>query len=252
MHNPSVTQELVMSIRVEGDISKQEFGKLIRHWFPGAWTMFFGLKRQACPKPAKREEDDTVPNRIFHALRDKFGKVPARPAEPFLVPHLVRAPVSGMVGGEATNQVYEVMASDAMRRCAEETFGAQMYLENEETLVMVPEGIQSPMPAPSAFSVIEERYPLTCGQIRAVLADMQDSGDGFGRRDCTQSPHARAELVKLMSIRSYRRCMECEFDVELGYQWPGIIAAARRNAADRLALFQSSSEQIFAIDNISS
>lgn len=247
MHSPSVSQELAKNVRADGDISMQEFGKLILHWFPGAWMLFSTLKRQVIPgsKPGKRDEDDTAsPSRLLNALRDILV---GPQTQPTLESRIVRVSVSDMIGEQALEQVYEVMASDAMHQCAEETFDARLYLEDEETLAFVPEGLVSlPLQLPSV-SLIQDRFHLAFERIRIVLADMENSGCGFGRLDCKRSPLGREELVKLMAIRSYRLRLEREYGVELAYQWPGIIASAQRNATEQLEMFRSFGEQVLAI-----
>lgn len=245
MHSPTVSQEVVKNVRANGIISHQEFGKLILHWFPGAWTLFFTLKRQACPKPKteKHDDDDTIPIRFLNALRDKI----ARPQESLVGPHVVRAMVSDMIGTQAREQVYEIMASDAMHQCAEQMFGAHLYLEDEETLVLIPDGIKSPPVQLAPLSTIEERYHSSCERIRTVLTGMEEAKRGFGQLDCTKLTQTRAELIRFMAIRAYRLRLEREYGVEFAYQWPGIIACARRDSAEELEHFRSCAEQILAI-----
>lgn len=250
MHIPSVSSELAESVRVNGAISSREFGELILHWFPGAWTLFFTLRRMACPKPKasdKREEDDTVPIRILNAFRQKPIKTPLRPPEP----QIVRVSVSEMIGTKALVQVYEVLASDAMHRCAEDVHEAHILLEDEEHLLLVPKGLKSPPLDLPPLSLIQERYSRAYDQVRIVLADMEESREGIGQLDSSKAPRSREELIKLMAIHPYRLRIEREHGVELAYQWPGILAATRRASAERLTGFRSSAEQILAIGKTS-
>lgn len=244
MHIPSVSPELVESVRANGAISDQDFGKLILHWFPAAWTLCFTLKRQAHPKPKidKREEDATVPIRLLNAFRH-ISEHHVQPAEPTIK----RVLVPEMVGIDAVTQVYQVMASDAMHRCAEIVHEGRFRLESEETLVMIPDGLTPPPLELPALSFIEERYHLACDQIRIVLADMEDSVHGYGRLDCSRAPRSLEQLVMLMAIHPYRLRIEREHGVELAFQWPGILAAAPSGTRSRLRAFRSSAEQILAI-----
>lgn len=247
MHIPSVTPELAESVREKGAIDSREFGDLILHWFPGAWTLFFSLKRQACPKPktVSREDDDTVPIRIMKALGQTSTKAtPRRPIEPMIL----RVSVPERVGIKALTQVYEVLASDAMHRCAEDVNGVRFHLEDEETLLLVPEELKSPPSELPPISLIQERYARAYDQIRLVLADMEDSRSGVGMLDSSKAPKSREELIKLMAIRPYRLRIEREHGVELAWQWPGILAASLRDGSGKLIRFRSSAEQILAID----
>lgn len=246
MHIPSVSPELAESVRAKGAISDQEFGGLILHWFPAAWTLCFTLKRQTHPKKPvsdKREEDETVPVRLLNALRHKSEHSVPRPAEP----QMKRVLVPEMVGIKAVSQVYEVMASDAMHRCAETVHEGKFRLESEESLLMIPDGLRAPPLELPALSLIEERYHLACDQIRIVLADMEDSAQGFGRLDCSRAPRSLEQLVTLMAIQPYRMRIEREYGIELAYQWPGILAAAPSGSRGRLREFRSAAEQILAI-----
>ncbi len=248
MHSPSVSQELVKIVRANGGISRQEFARLILHWFPSAWTLLMSLKRQASPqyRSEKHDDEDTVSFRFLNALRDKFAK----PQIQLVEPHVVRISIADMIGTQAIHQVYEIMASDAIHECAEVTFGVRLYLEDEETLVMVPDGLRSLPLRLSPLSLIEDRYHLACTQMRAVLADMDQSKCGFGRLDCTQIPGNRLELIRFMAIRAHRLRLEREYGVEFACQWPGVIACARRDAAEQLEVFRSPIEQILSIHRI--
>lgn len=244
MHIPSVSPELAESVRAKGAISDQEFGGLILHWFPAAWTLCFTLKRQTHPKPVsdKREEDETVPVRLLNAFRHKSEHSVPRPAE-LRIKHVL---VPEMVGIKAVSQVYQVMASDAMHRCTETVHEGTFRLESEESLTMIPEGLRAPPLELPALSFIEERYHLACDQIRIVLADMEDSSRGYGCLDCSEAPRSLEQLVTLMAIQPYRMRIEHEYGVELAYQWPGILAAAP-SGGRRLRKFRSAAEQILAI-----
>lgn len=245
MHIPSVSPELVESVREKGAISDEDFGGLILHWFPAAWTLCFTLKRQTHPKPVhdKREEDETVPVKLLNALRHTMEHPPPRPS----ASRILRVLVPEMVGIKAVTQVYQVMASDAMHRCAETVYQGKFLLESEEALVMVPDGLKVPPLQLPALSVIEERYHLACDQIRIVLADMEDSDRGYGVLDCSRAPRSLEQLVMLMAIQPYRMRIEREYGIELAYQWPGILAAAPTGERVRLRGFRSSAEQILAI-----
>jgi hypothetical protein len=246
MHQPSVPTEVAERVRADGAISDKQFGALILHWFPAAWTLVFSLKRHARPKTKadSREEDDTVPIRILRALGQKPEHAVAR--QPEL--QIMRVSVPEMVGEKAVAQVHQLLASDAMHRCAEQEHGVHIHLEDEETFVLVPHGVKAPPMELPALSMLHDRYPLACDQIRLVLADMEDAKRGYGLLDCSRAPKSLEQLVKLMAIQSYRLRVEREHGVELGYQWPGVIAAAPRGSHTKLAKFRSSAEQILAID----
>ncbi len=245
MHIPSVSPELAESVRVNGAISDQEFGGLILHWFPAAWTLCFTLRRQTHPRPVsdRREEDETVPVRLLNALLHKSEHHSPRPVEPMIR----RVSIPEMVGIKAVSQVYQVMASDAMHRCAQTVHEGMFRLESEEILVMIPEGLKAPPIELPPLAFIEERYHLACDQIRIVLADMEDSDRGYGLLDCSKAPRSLEQLVMLMAIHPYRMRIEREYGVELAYQWPGILAAAPAGTRGRLREFRSAAEQILAI-----
>jgi hypothetical protein len=246
MHQPSVPTEVAERVRADGAISDKQFGALILHWFPAAWTLVFSLKRptRLKIKADTREEDDTVPIRILKALRPK----PEQPAAQQSELQVKRVSVPEMVGEKAVAQVHQLLASDAMHRCAEQEHGVHIHLEDEETFVLVPDGVRAPLMELPSLSMLHDRYPLACDQIRLVLADMEDAKRGYGLRDCSRDPKSLEQLVKLMAVQSYRLRIEREHGVELGYQWPGVIASAPRGSHTKLAKFRSSAEQILAID----
>lgn len=252
MHLPSVSAELAREVRLKGAIDQKEFGKLILHWFPAMWSMLWTIARQQTAKAEKpsKEDEDTVPIRIMKALTLKKELRPTGMA-PRSEPHVVRPTrtyVPDMVGDKGVAEVIAVMASDAMRACAEATHHCRLVLEDEQYLHVYPEGGRLPVPDLPPISLIQDTYPRACDQLMIVIADMQGgSTRPYGYLDATRAPKSCDELMKVMAINAYRLRLEREYRAHLAYQWPGIMACVPQGHENRIGLFRSSAEQILAI-----
>jgi hypothetical protein len=251
MHLPSVSSDLASQVRRKGAIDQEEFSKLIMHWFPAVWSLLFTLRRNGgkALQRAKREDDDSTAIRLLRALAPK-SVPPPDPERPTVT--IQRVCVPDRVGTGGVVEMREVLASDAMRRCAETKFRFRLLLEDPESLLVIPEGIRSPSVDLPPLASIEGRFPRACEQVRHVVSNLHEHGNIIGRLDVSHQSANRDELTMLMAMHAYRLRLEREYGVCLAYQWPGIVAAAPYGESVALERFRSSAEQILAIHNASS
>lgn len=248
MHLPNVSRELARDVQRSG-IDPKEFGKLIMHWFPSAWSIFWTLQRRArpnaSPKRSKRDEDATgrFQKLIQPLLGSKTLSEPPRPMENRRVSDLL----SQRLGDKGVLEVHEVMASDAMTECAEKHFGMRYILESEDKIVGVPEGFSLPDPKPMQREDLERAYPHGFDLLRTALKSLGLRSDTVGLADGSSGGKSRQELVLLMAIQPHRKAAEDILGVHLAYQWPGVVAAVPRGAKNRLKEFQSPAAQLLAI-----
>lgn len=249
MHLPTVSPELAREVRSRGSIEQKEFAKLILHWFPAMWTLLWTLSRRKAhtSQESRRQHDETMSARIIKALmhRDSFSESREINVDDHAL-KTKRVFLPDMVGDKGVSEVIAVMASDAMKLCAEDVHHVRLILEPNHVLVVIPYGISPVLSMEARLEQIQADFPLAAVRIEQFIASMHH-GDAPVIIDVSQDAQIVAQLMHCLAIDRYRSCLEKTFRVHLAFQWPGVLISAPFELESRMHLFRSYAQQILTI-----
>lgn len=148
---------------------------------------------------------------------------------------------------EAQRKLRLITASDAMRHCLEPHYGIELACTADNALELrsyIDRNSRPPIVAEEVYKIARDELPLAMGIINLVN-DHVGRGDGgyYAHVPIGLAAGEQDELLRLMSIRSWRKALEMRLRVHFGFRAPYHLAAARDIGNNYLRQFVSLEEQ---------
>jgi len=251
MHLPTVSRELVQEVRTRGSIEQKEFARLILHWFPAMWSLLWTLTRRKVHKQHESltSSEEPVTARIMKMFLQRDDDLSSRDNADGSPLVMQRVSVPDMVGDKGVSEIVAVMASDAMKACAEETHHVRLILEPNHYLIVLPHGIDHVCSEVVSPDIVRQLYPLAylCIETLASITNSEKNRRSHGYIDVSSREEVRDQLMQCMAVRSYRLCLEDLFCVTFAFQWPGVLVCVPKASEESISLFRSAAQQILAV-----
>ncbi len=142
-----------------------------------------------------------------------------------------------------------VTASDAMRLCLEHSYGLEFTCTAENAFELrssASRNSRPPIVTEEVYMTAQNELPLAMGIINLVNDRIRGDGTNgyYAHIPIGLAASEYDQLLRLMSIRLWRKALEMRYGLRFGFRAPFHLAAARAHDSNYLRHFVSLEEQV--------